>query len=127
VVGGSEAKKVTGSDIFCSIFVEMVFSSSFLTRNAQKREKKNERKSALDFRRFFCKSIAVVFLNSPCRETPKKEPPHGQQPIKWITTANTMSWATNQRLCKGQGKELVVVFVGLAKARGPEWNKYRRS
>jgi hypothetical protein len=47
-VGGSEAKKGLGSDLFFSIFFYRVFELS-LPRNAQKRDKKIEKKSVLDF------------------------------------------------------------------------------
>jgi hypothetical protein len=72
-VGGSEAKKGLGSDLFVSIFFYRVFELPS-PRNAQKRDKKIREKISFGllveffvktFRDdFFCKTFFVVFLNS---------------------------------------------------------------
>jgi hypothetical protein len=74
-VGGSEAEKVTGSNMFLKYF-HGVFELP-LPRNTRTRLKKPEKKSALQRQvvlqkpLFLVKRFGVVFLNSPHQGTPK--------------------------------------------------------
>jgi hypothetical protein len=73
-VGGSEAKKGPGSDLFFlspDFFFFMVFFYSTHRETPKKRDKENRQKSVLDFCRFFCKTFFVVSLNSHRCETPE--------------------------------------------------------
>jgi hypothetical protein len=79
-VGGSEYEKGLGSDLFPRYFYRVFELPS--SRNAQKRDetKKAEEKLTSKFLSefliffdmgLFVKTVFVVFLNSPCQETPK--------------------------------------------------------
>jgi hypothetical protein len=87
-VGGSDAKKGPGPDLFFRCFFNSAFELP-LPVNAQKRDKKKSTKNRfwIFFRFFwkmfstwtFCKNMFVVFLNSPYRETPKNIPKKRQE------------------------------------------------
>jgi hypothetical protein len=78
-VGGSEAKKGLGSDLFFVTFYRVFELPS--PRNAQKRDKQNRERIGFGFlveffvktfrHDFFCKTFFVVLLNSHRRETPE--------------------------------------------------------
>jgi hypothetical protein len=79
LVGSSGAKKAPGLIRFFSRFFYRVFELPS-PRNVQKRDKKIEKKSVLDFlvdffknfsTRFVCKTFFVVLLNSHRQETPE--------------------------------------------------------
>jgi hypothetical protein len=62
VVGGSEAKKGPGSDLFCLIFFYRVFELPS-PRNAQKRDKTNREKIGFGFLvELFCKNFSTRFF-----------------------------------------------------------------